>query len=268
MSPPHDRAPGRGAEGREDQVDAGSSPSLPSADDIPAEATPYQLLPPLNADEYAALRDSIAADGIRVPIQVDENGAILDGHHRATIAAELGIDCPRVVVSNLDTEAAKRTVALSLNLSRRHLNREQMRQVIAASITADPDLSDREHARRLGCSPTTVGTVRKQIEVSKLDNPPSDAPLSAEQAEEFERLTAEIDQWLNDVRRWLNLSYSLLVRHGVPERSAWQLTDRVWADCGQAMLAPDDEHAAARFQTAGENLMELVRTTVTAGGAR
>ena len=234
---------------------------------VSAGAT-FQLLPALSVEEFEALKADIAAHGVHHPIEVDEHGRILDGHHRHRACTELGIDPPLRVVSNLDTDQDKRSHALRMNLSRRHLTRDQKRQVIAASITADPDLSDREHARRLGCSPTTVGTVRKQIEVSKLDNPPSDAPLSAEQAEEFERLTAEIDQWLNDVRRWLNLSYSLLVRHGVPERSAWQLTDRVWADCGQAMLAPDDEHAAARFQTAGENLMELVRTTVTAGGAR
>src|SRR5690606_35352495 len=120
----------------------------------------YQLLPPLSEVEYDALRASIAEHGVRVPIEVDDSGTILDGHHRAAIAAELGIDCPRVVVSNLDTETDKRTRALSLNLSRRHLTREQVRSVIAASITADLDLSDREHARRCGCSPTTVGTVR------------------------------------------------------------------------------------------------------------
>ncbi|MBK8246549.1 MAG: ParB N-terminal domain-containing protein [Gemmatimonadetes bacterium] len=106
---------------------------------------PFQLLPELSAEEYTALRESIAADGILVPIQVDEDGVILDGHHRHAIAAELGINCPTVVVSNLDTDTDKRTVALALNLSRRHLNREQTRQVIAASITADP--------RMVGLSP-------------------------------------------------------------------------------------------------------------------
>ena len=134
-------------------------------------SAPYQLLPALSEAEYAALRESIAEHGIRVPIEVDEDGNILDGHHRAAIAEELGIDCPQVVVSNLDTETSKRTVALMLNLSRRHLTREQKRQVIAASIEADPHLSDREHARRCGASPTTVGTVRRSMSsVSKLDS--------------------------------------------------------------------------------------------------
>ena len=100
-------------------------------------SAPYQLLPALSETEYAALRESIAEHGIRVPIEVDEDGNILDGHHRAAIAEELGIDCPQVVVSNFDTETAKRTVALLLNLSRRHLTRQQKREVIAASIAAN-----------------------------------------------------------------------------------------------------------------------------------
>lgn len=168
MSTTQRSAPGAGTEGAA-RDRARSTSIVDQAGDKSGQAAPYQLLPALTPDEYAALCDSIRAEGIRVPIQVDEHGAILDGHHRSRIAAELGIECPRVVVSNLDTEQAKRTVALSLNLSRRHLNREQTRQVIAASLAADPDLSDREHARRCGCSPTTVGTVRRESEASKLD---------------------------------------------------------------------------------------------------
>ena len=226
-------------------------------------SAPYQLLPPLSEVEYDALRASIAEHGVRVPIEVDEHGTILDGHHRAKIADDLGIDCPQVVVSNLDTETSKRTVALMLNLSRRHLTREQKRQVIAASITADPDLSDREHARRCGVSPTTAGTVRRSLEVTAADDL---EPSIGNRREEFERVTAEIDKWLADLRHWLNLCYVLLVRHGMPEQSAWHLGNRVWSDCRTWMLAPDDAKAAATFETTRQDLMQLVR--VTAGGVR
>lgn len=81
---------------------------------------PYQLLPPLTPQEYAALRADIALHGVQSPIVVDEAGAILDGHNRAAIAAELGIDCPRIVLAGL-TESGKRERALALNLKRRHL---------------------------------------------------------------------------------------------------------------------------------------------------
>jgi N6-adenosine-specific RNA methylase IME4 len=80
----------------------------------------YQLLPPLTAEEYAALKADIAARGVMVPIELDEHGVILDGHHRSAIAAELGIEAPTVTRVGL-SEAAKREHVLKLNLLRRQL---------------------------------------------------------------------------------------------------------------------------------------------------
>lgn len=132
----------------------------------------FQNMPPLSPDEYAGLTASIREHGIQVPIHVDEHGIVIDGHHRQKIAAELGINCPKTVVIG-KTHTEKRTLALTLNADRRHLSREQRRALIAESVKADPQLSDREHARRTGASPTTVGTVREELEssgeVSKLD---------------------------------------------------------------------------------------------------
>ena len=45
---------------------------------------------------------------------------------------------------------------------RRHLSREQKRELIAESLRSDPILRDRDHARRCGASPTTVGRVRAE----------------------------------------------------------------------------------------------------------
>lgn len=133
---------------------------------------PFQLLPPLSEDDYLALKEDIAANGVRVPIDVDPWGRILDGHHRDRICRELGIEAPKRVVE-ISTDVAAREHALSVNTARRHLNREQTRDVVAASLIADPGLSDRAHARRCCVSPTTVGTVRRELEaaeqLSKLD---------------------------------------------------------------------------------------------------
>ncbi|MGK5731388.1 ParB N-terminal domain-containing protein [Streptomyces sp. URMC 124] len=125
--------------------------------------TPYQLLPPLSDEEYAALRADIAENGVRVPIDVDENGAVLDGHHRAWITAELGLDCPRRVVAGL-TDEQKRTHALAVNLYRRSLNRAEKRALIQRSLVSDPHLSDRQHAERTGTDHKTVGVQRTQLE--------------------------------------------------------------------------------------------------------
>lgn len=138
----------------------------------------YQLLPSLTDAELADLRADIEAHGIRVPIDVDENGQILDGHHRSAIATMLGIDCPHRVVTGLD-EAAKRDYALAVNIHRRSLTREQRRDLIAASLRSDPDLSDRQHGRRTGVDGKTVATVRGEME-STAEIPQSTTRTSAD----------------------------------------------------------------------------------------
>lgn len=122
---------------------------------------PYQLMPPLTAEEYAALRDDIAENGVLVPIVRDQHGNLLDGHHRAQVAEDLGITY-RVDVIQVRDEEHARSLARKYNLARRHLNREQKRQLIADEITANPDRSDRAIGRDLGCDHKTVGSVRRE----------------------------------------------------------------------------------------------------------
>jgi ParB-like chromosome segregation protein Spo0J len=71
----------------------------------------YRLLPPLDAETYAGLRANIALNGVQVPIVKDERGYILDGFARATIARELGYECPSVVAKGL-TEQEKRSAMI------------------------------------------------------------------------------------------------------------------------------------------------------------
>jgi len=40
------------------------------------------MLPPRTPAEFKALKADIASRGVVVPIDIDEGGAILDGHHR------------------------------------------------------------------------------------------------------------------------------------------------------------------------------------------
>jgi DNA-binding NarL/FixJ family response regulator len=98
--------------------------------DLATFPTPYQLLPRLTEDEFTSLKADIATNGIRVPIDVDEAGTIIDGHHRAWIAADLGVDCPRRVVAGL-TDEQKRAHAIATNVYRRNLSRDQRREMVA-----------------------------------------------------------------------------------------------------------------------------------------
>ena len=58
----------------------------------------YQVLPDMPSEQFEALKADIAERGVLVPIDVDEQGHILDGHHRYRACVELGVtDFPTIV---------------------------------------------------------------------------------------------------------------------------------------------------------------------------
>ena len=65
---------------------------------------PVLKLPALPYEQFLALRDHIAVNGVLVPILVDGDGPrrkIIDGNYRKAIADELGYDCPGAVHAGL-----------------------------------------------------------------------------------------------------------------------------------------------------------------------
>ena len=126
----------------------------------------YQVMPPLSTEEYAELKNDIEKRGVMVPIEYDEQGNVLDGHHRLQICAELGIkDFPKVIRAGM-TEEEKRTHARKLNMARRQLNREQKQELIREQLRETPEKSDRQIAQGLGVSNSTVSVQRKSMEKS------------------------------------------------------------------------------------------------------
>jgi hypothetical protein len=126
---------------------------------------PYaDLLPPLRPEERQALAENIRRRGVLVDVVVTEDYEVLDGHNRLEIAAELGLaHVPIEVMTGLSGEQ-KRQLALDLNLHRRHLSREEIREVIERSLRADPGQSDRAIADTLKVDHKTVGVARKRLE--------------------------------------------------------------------------------------------------------
>jgi len=123
----------------------------------------YQVMPDLSPDEYTALRQDIFERGCLVPVEYDESGNILDGHHRVRICTELGIPFERIIRAGLD-EGQNRQHARALNLHRRHLNSEQKRSVIAEQLKDTPERSNNAIAKELGVSDNTVRSVRQELQ--------------------------------------------------------------------------------------------------------
>lgn len=66
-----------------------------------------KLVRPLSEREYDDLKASIKAHGLLVPILVNQQGIILDGHNRFKICQELGIS-PTVVRKTFQSKAAEK----------------------------------------------------------------------------------------------------------------------------------------------------------------
>jgi len=123
----------------------------------------YQVMPPLTAEEYNELKSDIAQRGVMVPIEYDEHGNVLDGHHRLQICVELGIrDFPKVIRAGM-TEVEKRTHARKLNMARRQLTATQKRQAIQDQLQETPEMSDRQIAQAIGVANSTVTRNREKM---------------------------------------------------------------------------------------------------------
>lgn len=113
----------------------------------------YQLFPNLTADEMEALTADIKARGVMVPVEIDEHGATLDGHHRQMIADSLGIEYPTVVRTGW-TEEQKLTHVIALNAHRRHLTGEERREIVARLVAEG--MSRRAAAKSIGVDEKTI----------------------------------------------------------------------------------------------------------------
>src|SRR5436190_6929477 len=122
----------------------------------PAETTirdtaKYQLMPDMSPAEFEAFKADIAQRGVVVPIDIDETGEIIDGHHRYRAWTELHKNepPPTIVRAGL-SEQEKRAFARKNNILRRHLSREQVRRLIAEQLKDSPEWADNRVAEELG----------------------------------------------------------------------------------------------------------------------
>lgn len=119
----------------------------------------YQLFDALTTDEYIALKDDIKQRGVLVPIEFDDCGNILDGHHRLKAWNELrqeGHNIPQFtsVIRYFENESQKRNHIRALNIIRRHLTKDQRASQWIAM--RQDGMSLRAIAETSGVDPVTV----------------------------------------------------------------------------------------------------------------
>jgi hypothetical protein len=117
------------------------------------------LLPSMTVDEFNGLVDDIHRHGQIEPITIYE-GKILEGRHRYKACKKLRVEPKTEPYKGTDPLA----YVLSKNLHRRHLTKEQQREVTVQALKANPQKSNREIAKQVKQDHKTVAKVRKEEE--------------------------------------------------------------------------------------------------------
>jgi site-specific DNA-methyltransferase (adenine-specific) len=96
------------------------------------------LMPHLSDDEYEALKSSIKSEGLFVPIVVNRDGVILDGHHRFRACMETGLD-PEYEVKEFPDLLSEKNFVIRVNLNRRQLSTVQKAEL---ALLVLPEIKD------------------------------------------------------------------------------------------------------------------------------
>jgi ParB-like chromosome segregation protein Spo0J len=224
------------------------------------------IFPLLEGYEFEELVADIKANGLIEDI-VLYDGMILDGRNRYRACCAAGIE-PTYRPFTGDDPAA---FVISANIRRRHLTPLVKRAVIAKLLAAHPEKSDRQIAETTKASPTTVGTVRAEMEakgdVSKLDTrtdtkgrqQPAKKKSAAiveqhrqarvqeqERKRERERVRREREEWRSDIS---GFAYKLI---RLDIEIARELHRVLVASGGDAMQLMDDIAAGIEIEAAHE----------------
>ena len=121
------------------------------------------MFPMIEGSAFEELKRDIAAQGILEPIRLYQ-GMILDGRNR--YAAAKACDHKFTLADFVQwegTPAEAEAWVISTNLHRRQLTTKQKQDLITDMVKRNPSLSDREIARQIGVSNSTVGAARDRL---------------------------------------------------------------------------------------------------------
>ena len=101
-----------------------------------------ELLPPLSAEQSAALEEDLLRNGCYSPVIVNEDMVIIDGHNRQKLCQQHGIPYDMAVFSFADLLEAKRW-ALDTQKARRNLDKWELGKI---ALKLKPDIEARARA--------------------------------------------------------------------------------------------------------------------------
>jgi hypothetical protein len=133
-------------------------------------------MPAISPEVFEELVAHVSEHGILNEVTLyrdpDGNESILDGCNRLDAAERAGLaiikdgvlDPDVVPIRRVHGNADRKKYVLGQNFLRRHLNREQKRDAIAALLKEDPGQSDRSIGHQIGADHKTVTAERRRME--------------------------------------------------------------------------------------------------------
>lgn len=96
---------------------------------IVAQQARFQLFSPLPSEKYEALKEDIRKNGVLVPVEVDQHGQILDGHHRIQAWQELRAEGVNLadytrIIRHFENDDDREEHAAKMNSNRRDVTLE------------------------------------------------------------------------------------------------------------------------------------------------
>jgi len=121
-----------------------------------------QLVPELSEEEYTRLKESIASVGLYEPIIINQEGTLLDGHHRLKVVKELGWSRVNVETKHFENKIEEEIYVIETNVIRRHLDQYQ-KTVLAERL----EPLYRLRAKQNQGTRTDLGNIVPNLEQSK-----------------------------------------------------------------------------------------------------
>ncbi len=88
------------------------------------------LIPPVSAADYEDLKNSIREEGrLLMPITLNQDNVVLDGHHRLRACKELGFPVSYATKDFTDRPLDELRYVVAVNLHRRHLDEFQRAEI-------------------------------------------------------------------------------------------------------------------------------------------
>jgi len=144
-----------------------------------------KLVPALSSEEYISLKESIKENGLWIPILCNNDGIILDGHHRFRACIELELKT-KFAVREFENKLLEKKFVIECNLKRRQLNDFQKTELGIPLLDIERQLAEKRQleagdsiplapddtkgksseivAKKIGVSGTTFERARKIIE--------------------------------------------------------------------------------------------------------